>query len=103
VSIEDTSNARVSIGDYSGNNNSTYIYLRDPTTQLQLTNPYGVIEIGDPNAIDTGSYIYYEAAAGTLYGNGNSNINDFNNIQAATFTETSNAIRVTNNARSWFL
>jgi hypothetical protein len=25
------------------------------------------------------------------------------NIQAATFTETSNSIRVTNNARSWFL
>jgi hypothetical protein len=25
------------------------------------------------------------------------------NVQAATFTETSNSIRVTNNARSWFL
>jgi len=25
------------------------------------------------------------------------------NVQAATFTETSNQIRVTNNARSWFL
>jgi hypothetical protein len=81
--LEDTSNARVSIGDYSGNNNSTLIYLRDPTYQLQLANPYGIIEIGDPYTIDTGAYIYYSAPEGTLHGNG-SNINNFYLIENIT-------------------
>jgi|694.fasta_scaffold61660_1 hypothetical protein len=79
--LEDTSNARVSIGDYSYNNNSTYIYLRDPTSQLQLSNPFGTIDIGDPNGIDSGNYISYSATDSTLYGNSNS-LNGFSDLSA---------------------
>jgi hypothetical protein len=79
VSIEDTSNARVSIGDYSYNNNSTYIFLRDAVATLHLSNPFGTIEIGDPNGIDSGNFISYSATDSTLYGNSNS-LNGFSDL-----------------------
>jgi hypothetical protein len=79
VSIEDTSNARVSIGDYSYNANSTYIFLRDTVTTLHLSNPFGTIDIGDPNSIDSGNFISYSATDSTLYGNSNS-LNGFSDL-----------------------
>lgn len=79
VSIEDTSNARVSIGDYNYNANSTYIFLRDAITTLHLSNPFGTIDIGDPNGIDSGNYISYSATDSTLYGNFNS-LNGFSDL-----------------------
>jgi hypothetical protein len=81
VSIEDTSNAIVSIGDHSYNANSTYIFLRDTSTILELSNPFGTIDIGDPNGIDSGNYISYSATNSTLYGNSNS-LNGFSDLSA---------------------
>jgi hypothetical protein len=79
VSIEDTSNARVSIGDYSYNANGTYIFLRDTISAIQVSNPFGSIDIGDPNGIDSGDYISYSATDSTLYGNSNS-LNGFSDL-----------------------
>jgi hypothetical protein len=108
LDIANTSNSRVAIGDYDAAANSTYIFLRDVTSILDISNPYGLINIGDPFGIDTGAYISYEAAAGELNGNGSSIVNfgyaSFNEIFSNVgFYETANLIKVTNNARSWFL
>jgi hypothetical protein len=108
LDIVNTGNARVAIGDYNGAANSTYIFLRDETNSMDISNPYGIINIGDPFGIDTGYIISYEAAAGELNGNGSSIVNfasgSFNEIVSNVgFYETANLIKVTNNARSWFL
>jgi hypothetical protein len=84
LDIANTSNSRVAIGDYDAAANSTYIFLRDGTNTLAISNPYGLIDIGDPNGIDTGAYISYEAAAGELNGNGSSIVN----FGFASFTNT---------------
>jgi hypothetical protein len=103
LDIDNRGSARVAIGDYDGNNNSTYIFLRDNIGVLQLSSPIGAVDIGDPNAVNTGNFIYYYADEHTLYGNAGSIFN-FNTIYAnSAFYETANQIRVTNNARSWFL
>ncbi len=95
--------SRVAIGDINGLGNGNYIYLRNATNELNLASPYGYIKIGDVDAVDTGNYIYYAADEHILHGNAG-NIFNFNNIYAnVAFYETANAIRVTNNARSWFL
>jgi len=83
LDIDNRANARVAIGDYDEAGLGTNIFLRDDTRTLQIANPYGVIEIGDPQGFDTGNYIYYAADEGTLHGNG-SNINDFNTIENIT-------------------
>jgi hypothetical protein len=108
LDIVNTGNARVAIGDYNGAANSTYIFLRDATNSMDISNPYGIINIGDPSGIDTGYIISYVAAAGELNGNGSSIANfasgSFNEIVSNVgFYETANLIKVTNNARSWFL
>jgi len=72
LDIDNRASARVAIGDFDVAGNATSIFLRDGAAELQLINPYGSIQIGDPNGIDTGAYIYYEPAEGTLHGNGSS-------------------------------
>ena len=70
LNINDKANTRVVIGDYSANGNSTNIYLRDNVSALNLANPYGNIQIGDPDSVDSGYFIFYNAAAGYLDGGG---------------------------------
>jgi hypothetical protein len=101
----DTSRAasRVAMGDYTALGNATFIYLRNATRELQLSNPFGAITIGDSDGYNTGYFINYDATSGNLYGN-TSVISDFTTISCYNgFYETANSIRVTNNARSWFL
>ena len=76
LDIDNRASSRVAIGDYDGGGNSTYIFLRDNVSNLQISNPYGAIDIGDPGAIDAGNYISYSSPDATLYGN-NSNIDGF--------------------------
>lgn len=86
LDIANTSNSRVAIGDYDGAANSTFIFLRDATSILNISNPFGEISIGDPNGVDTGVYISY--AGGQLSGNINSSIADFSD---ASFINTVSA------------
>lgn len=102
VSINDVANTRVSLGDFSGNANSTYIYLRDNANTIEISNPFGLIYLGDPNAIDSGTVITYDVPNGTFSGNGVNNLDGFQTISADS-TILENNLRVTTNARSWFL
>jgi hypothetical protein len=96
-------NSRVAMGDYTGLGNATFIYLRNATSELNLSNPFGVINIGDSDGWNSGYLISYDTSNGNLYGN-SSVISDFNTISCYNgFYETTSSIRVTNNARSWFL
>jgi hypothetical protein len=96
--------SRVAIGDFNGLGNGNYIYIRNATNELDLVNPIGEIKIGDINALDTGNYIYYYTGENRLSSATNSDITEFGRIYAnIAFYETTNQIRVTNNARSWFL
>jgi hypothetical protein len=70
LSIDNRSNARVSIGDYDFNGNSTYIFIRDAVSQLDVSNSYGAINIGDPIGIASGNYISVDAPNYTVLGNG---------------------------------
>jgi hypothetical protein len=99
------STSRVAIGDINGFGNGNYIYLRNATNELNLVSPYGEIKLGDIDGVDTANYIYYYAAESRLSSAlGTDNITNFANISATNgFYETANQIRVTNNARSWFL
>ena len=80
--LNDKANTRVAIGDYSANGNSTHIYIRDNISALNLANPYGNIQIGDPDAVDSGYFIFYNAAAGYLDGGGSL----LTNFSSASFT-----------------
>jgi hypothetical protein len=82
LDIDNRASSRVAIGDYDGGGNSTHIFLRDSVSNLQISNPYGEIAIGDPNGIDAGNIISYSSPDATLYGN-NSNIDGFANIFAS--------------------
>lgn len=101
IYIDNTTSARVSIGEYAQNGNNTCIFLRDATSTLDITNPIGDIKIGDNNGYG-GGQIIYNATSLTLSGNGTSNIIDFTSI-SATETLYENNRRVTTHARSWFL
>jgi hypothetical protein len=70
LSLNDKADNRVAIGDYSGNGNFTYIYLRDNVNVMYLSNPYGDILIGDPSNIEGGYSIAYNSSAGYLDGGG---------------------------------
>jgi hypothetical protein len=102
LSINDKTNTRVAIGDYSSNANSTFIYLRDNISTLYISNPFGVISLGDPNGIDNSNVITYDAANATFSGNGLNSLDGFQTISADS-TILENNRRVTTNARSWFL
>lgn len=102
LNLNNKANTRVAIGDYSSNANSTFIYLRDNISTLQISNPFGFISLGDPGSIDNANFISYDAANATFSGNGTSTLDGFQTISAdATILE--NNLRVTTNARSWFL
>jgi hypothetical protein len=92
------------IGDWDGSSSNTFIYLRPNAQDLSIFNPLGQISIGDRDGYDTGNYIYFYAAENRLSSDTNSSISGFSTIEATSaFYETANQIRVTNNARSWFL
>jgi hypothetical protein len=77
LTINDKANNRVAIGDYSGNGNHTYVYLRDNASILDISNPFGNVRIGDPTAIDTNYFISYSATDGILNGGGSSSLTNF--------------------------
>lgn len=97
LSIDNRASSRVAIGDYGLAGNATYIFIRDATNLIHISNPTGNIAIGDPNGVDTGQYIFYSAQDGTLYGN-NSSISNFSGasidgkVQSYGYQVTSNAI-----------
>jgi hypothetical protein len=66
LNIYNSSGSRIHMGDYDGSANSTFIFLRDATSLLYLSNPYGEIAIGDPLGVDSGSYISYSSNDGEL-------------------------------------
>ena len=72
LSLNDKANSRVAIGDSSANANSTSIYLRDDISILDISNPFGNIQIGDPGGVDSGYAIAYNAPSGYLDGGGSS-------------------------------
>jgi hypothetical protein len=72
LSLNDKANTRVAIGDYSANANSTYIYIRDNISALNISNPFGDVLIGDPGTVDSGYFLTYNAPAGYLDGGGSS-------------------------------
>jgi hypothetical protein len=102
LSINDKANNRVAIGDYTGNGNQTYIYLRDNVYILDISNPFGNVRIGDPGGIDTNYFIQYDATQGLLDGNSGSSINNFtdglfNGLLAANSISTTGTIAATFN------
>ena len=82
LSLNDKQNTRVAIGDYSANENSTYIYIRDNISTMYISNPYGNISIGDPGGVDSGYAIVYNSSFGSLDGNGSL----LTNFSSASFT-----------------
>ena len=82
LSLSNIASSRVSIGDLDANGNSIYIFIRNNAYILDLSNPYGDIRIGDPNAIDNGVYITYNSSSGNLDGGGSY----LTNFSSASFT-----------------
>lgn len=102
--LNDTSGSRIYLGDISYQNNGTYINLDDNAAAVIHSCPYGTIYFGDADGLYNSHHISYYSPTGTFSGNASSTINDFATISSNNgFYETANSIRVTNNARSWFL
>lgn len=76
INIANVANGRIAFGDYDGAGNSTFVFIRDATSSLLISNPYGDVSIGDPNNVDSGYALNYNAAAGYLDG-GNSSLTNF--------------------------
>ena len=76
INIANAASGRIAFGDYDGAGNSTYVFIRDGTSNLLISNPYGLVGIGDPNNVDSGYALLYNAAAGSLDG-GNSFLTNF--------------------------
>ena len=76
INIANAAGGRIAFGDYDGAGNSTYVFIRDATSSLLISNPYGDVGIGDPNNVDSGYALLYNAAAGYLDG-GNSTLTNF--------------------------
>ena len=76
INIANAASGRIAFGDYDGAGNSTYVFIRDATSSLLISNPYGHVSIGDPNNVDSGYALLYNAAAGSLDG-GNSFLTNF--------------------------
>ena len=76
INIANAAGGRIAFGDYDGAGNSTYVFIRDATSSLLISNPYGNVGIGDPNNVDSGYALLYNAAAGYLDG-GNSTLTNF--------------------------
>lgn len=82
------SGARVQIGP-SAQGNDTHLFIRDAVSALNISNPFGDILIGDPNLVDSGAYITYNASAGALNGNDTNEIIGFSALRAGIITATS--------------
>jgi len=93
LAIYNSSNVRISMGDADLNGNNTSIYLRDSTTELNLSNPYGSILIGDPNGTDSGSYISYTATTGQLSLEGGNSITGADRVVAGAYQLSSAGIK----------
>ena len=76
INIANAAGGRIAFGDYDGAGNSTFVFIRDATSSLLISNPYGSVGIGDPNGVDSGYALNYNAAAGYLDG-GNSTLTNF--------------------------
>jgi hypothetical protein len=61
LDIDNKASARVAIGDFLGAGNATNIFLRDNISVLHLSNPFGAIEIGDPQSLSTGSFVQIDS------------------------------------------
>jgi hypothetical protein len=87
------SGARVQIGPIS-QGNDTHIFIRDAVSLINISNPFGEIYIGDPNGVDSGAYISFNASSGLLTGNNNNAIHGFLSTPQAqtgtTYTFTNN-------------
>jgi hypothetical protein len=76
INIANVASGRVAFGDYDGAGNSTFVFIRDATSSLLISNPNGVVGIGDPNNVGSGYALLYDAAVGSLDGN-NSSLTNF--------------------------
>ena len=77
INIANAASGRIAFGDFDGAGNSTFVFIRDGTSSLLISNPYGDIAIGDSNGVDSGNYITYNAASAYLDGGGNSSLTNF--------------------------
>ena len=76
INIANAAGGRIAFGDYDGAGNSTYVFIRDATNSLLISNPNGAVGIGDPNNVGSGYALLYDAVAGSLDG-GNSTLTNF--------------------------
>jgi hypothetical protein len=76
INIANSASGRVAFGDYDGAGNSTFVFIRDATSSLLISNPNGLVGIGDPNNVGSGYALLYDAAVGSLDGN-NSSLTNF--------------------------
>jgi len=76
INIANAASGRVAFGDFDGNGNSTFVFIRDSTSTLYISNPFGSILIGDPNGVDNANYLTYNAPGAYLDGN-NSSLTNF--------------------------
>jgi hypothetical protein len=93
ISVYNSANVRIGIGDLDLQGNNTTIYLRDSTTELNLSNPYGSILIGDPNGTDSGQYISYTASTGQLSLAGGNSITAADRVVAGAYQLSSAGIK----------
>jgi hypothetical protein len=93
LSIYNSTNARISMGDIDLSGNNTTIALRDATSQLDLTNPFGSIQLGDVNGVDSGSWISYTASTGQLSFEGGGSITAADRVVAAAYQLSSSGIK----------
>jgi hypothetical protein len=94
MSIYNSPNARIYIGDADSAGQSTFLYLRDSTAEFQLSNPYGSILIGDPNSVESGSYISYNAEDAELNLSGGNSIVGVGRIVSDAYQLSSSGIKV---------
>ena len=76
INIANVASGRIAFGDFDSNGNSTFVFIRDSTSTLYISNPFGNVSIGDPNNVDSGYALVYNSAAGYLDG-GNSSLTNF--------------------------
>jgi hypothetical protein len=94
LSIYNSPNARVSIGDTNSGGNGISIYLRDATYELNLINAFGPVVIGDPNALNSNRYISYDSTTGELgFGIVGGSITGADRVVAGAYQLSSTGIR----------
>lgn len=89
MTIDGRASARVSIGDYSSLGQSCFFFVRDAANLVDISNPFGDIRMGDPNLVDSGSFITYNASSGALNGNNANEIIGFSAVRAGIINATS--------------